>query len=804
MATDPAPHVSSTPRRLWQLPTLLVGVAALVAMWHAGHRLRPSTAERYDRALAALRSSMERWPADVDQVQAALRKLPDGEPPRDKATLVHYLTGSAYVALAEAASSPAAATESWVLARTHLELVPTNELLLPDQKKARYRLARVWYHTPGFDRQKTIEALTQSLLGGDDPSDGYYMLAQLFHDGPTADETKERDSLKNYLKHVSTRADARTLNVARVRLATLHARLGEGEAAIQVLERVGAEAPPEIYASALLQRAGYHQLDKDWAAAAKLWEQVRDMKAATDEQRAESRVHLAEAYVKLGRPGDAEAVVENGMAEGTEGPAILFQRTKLRLQDASAAKDAAIRDLEAAFAGPDIQVIRKLIPVAEARKVCDEAYQKMMKLGDFALAVRAATVFAKVAERGAEHRLLADAYAGWAATTTGDDAREHFRAAAASSEAIGKADTTPTGKGDWLRKAAGFYLKGGERAKALAVLSDLTTRLPDYPEDRAGQAWAEMGDIYLLAGDKSQARLAFQNAAGRPGPAQDRARIRCAALSYDAGPVQGSQTAAAQLEVIVNRPAEGRDPAIHEEAMYLLGEAHLLQSDWTKAADRLKSALLTYPESSRAARAHYQLGQVLRHGAYEAARQIKADRIAIQDIKKVQLERRQPAFKVDELLRLENSIERSQKTYDKQMRGAYDEFRKAEELFPTTPDADPEAVRRTAFWAADCAYWLGEFADGAARCEKLRTQYRDHIEELEAGRDLYRVCIFAAEAARETKDTTAIASWTKRAAEARDQVKQAVSRVPAAEFDDRTDVRKRTYWDGWLAETGPR
>ncbi len=604
MATDPASTTTPTsPRRLWQLPTFLLGIAALVAMWHGGYRLRPSTAERFDRATAALRSSMERWPPDVDQVQAALRRLPDGEPPADKATVVHYLAGSAYVALAEAASSPAAAADSWALAQTHLEAVSTKDLLLPDQKKALYRLARTWYHTPGFDRQKTIEALSHSLLGGDDPSDGYRMLAQLYHDAPTADEVKERDSLKNYLKHVSTRADARTLNDARVRLATLHARLGEGEAARQVLERVGPEAPPEIFAAALLQRASYHQLEKDWSAAAKLWEQVRDMKAATDDQRAEARVHLAEAYVKLGRPADAERAVENGMVKGSEGPAILFQRAKLRLRDPAAANDAAIRDLESAFAGPDHDAVRKLIPVVEARKVCDEAYQKMMKVGEFALAVRAATVYAKVAESGGEHRLLADAQAGWAAATTGDEAREHCRSAAASCEAVSKVDATPIGKGDWLRKAAGFYLKAGERSKALAMLGELTTRLPDYPEDKAGQAWAEMGDIYLTAGDKSQARLAFQNAAGRPGPTQDRARVRCAALSYDAGPVQGALTATSLLDVVINRPPEGRDPAVYEEAVFLLGEAHLLQSDWTKAGDRLQSALTTYPESPRAARA---------------------------------------------------------------------------------------------------------------------------------------------------------------------------------------------------------
>ncbi|HEX3150459.1 MAG TPA: hypothetical protein VHR66_20440 [Gemmataceae bacterium] len=797
MATDPAP-IASPPRRLWQIPTFLVGVAALVAMWHAGHRFRPSTSERFNRASVALRSSLERWPPDVDQVQAALRKLPEGEPPADKATLVHYLVGSAYVALAEAASSPTAAAESWELARTHLEAVSTKDLLLPDQKKARYRLARAWYNTPGFDRQKTVEALSQSLLGGDDPSEGYRMLAQIFRDPPTANEAKERDSLKNFLKHVSTRADARALNEARVRLATLHARLGEGEEARRVLERVGAEAPPEIFAAALLQRAVYCQLEKDWSAAAKFWEQVRDMKGATDEQRAECRVHLAEAYMKLGRPGDAEAVVENGKIDGAEGPAILFQRARLRLNDPAAPKDAAVRDLEAAFASSDVEAIRKVVPVAEARKVCDEAYQKALKAGDHSLAVRAATVYAKVADAGAEHRLLADAHAAWASTIRGDEAREHFRLAAASCEASGKVDATATGKGDWLRKAAGFYLKAGDRAKALAMLGDLTTRLPDYPEDRAGHAWTEMGDIYLTAGDKEQARLAFQNAASRPGPLQDRARVRFAALTPEAG------TASAILEPVVSRPPEGRDAAAYEEAVFLLGEINLLQSDWLKAGDRLQAALTTFPDSPRAARAHHQLGQVLRHTAYDAARQIKADRIAIQDIKKVQQERRQPAFKVDELLRLENSIERSQKTYDKQMRAAYDEFRKAEELFPTTADADPDAVRRAGFWAADCAYWLGEFTDGAARCEKLRTRYRDHVEELEAGRDLYRICIFAAEAAREAKETASIANWTKRAAEAREQVKQAIARVPAAEFDERTDVRKRTYWDGWLAETGPR
>jgi len=143
-----------------------------------------------------------------------------------------------------------------------------------------------------------------------------------------------------------------------------------------------------------------------------------------------------------------------------------------------------------------------------------------------------------------------------------------------------------------------------------------------------------------------------------------------------------------------------------------------------------------------------------------------------------------------------------EKTFQTQMRAAYDEFRKAEALFPGSPDADADTVKRTSFWAADCTFWLGEFADGAARYERLRSMYQGHVEELEAGRDLYRCCVFAAEAARDGKDTVGATAWAKRAGEARGQVQQALARVPATEFDGSAEARRRSYWDGWLAETG--
>ena len=74
-----------------------------------------------------------------------------------------------------------------------------------------------------------------------------------------------------------------------MRLAELHAKLGEPDEAREVLSRVGPEAPADVRAKARLLLAGYYKADGDWSAAAREWEQVRDANGATDDQRAEAR-----------------------------------------------------------------------------------------------------------------------------------------------------------------------------------------------------------------------------------------------------------------------------------------------------------------------------------------------------------------------------------------------------------------------------------------------------------------------------------------------------------------------------------
>jgi len=797
MATEQAP-----PRRLWQLPTFLVGLGSLVALWHHGDRIRPSLSERYEKALMVLRPAVDRWPPDPDQVQGALRKLPDADPPADLEPRVKYLKGSAYVALAEASTSPTEAVEYWALALRNLEESADHDLPIPDQKKLRYRLARTWSHTPGTDPKRTIEALHKYVTAGDDPSEGHRLLAELYRSTTPLNEAGERNALQNFLRHASPRADAKMLNGARLRLAELHAKLGSADEAQKVLERVGAEAPPEMFAAARLRRGGLYWKSEDYAKAAHEWEQVRSMKGATDQQHGESLVRLAEAYVKLGRGNEAEAIVsEMGKPDSVEGRAVTFRQAEVALQDPKGTIESAIAILERAFAGAEPEDIRKLIPPADSQRVCEAAFAKSLMSKEFPLALRVAKAYARVAEKGNHNRLVAEVHLAWAESLAKEsaaspDAIPHYREAAEACVAMAQSDATTVGRVDWSRKAVRSYLDANDTVKAIGLLTDLSVRLSEYPEDRVGEVWTEVGEAFQAAGNTKQAIKAFQNASLHAG--QNRASVKLAALEFESDPVKGGATAIEIISAVFTKKS-GMDVAPLEEARFLLGEIHLVRKEWEQSESTLKSAIETHPNSPRVARARYQYGQVLRHTAYESARKIKTDRAALEQIKAERLTTRQPGLKLDEHIRLVDSLDRTQKKYEEMMRQAYEEFCKAEDLLLASPDtADPAVVRRTSFWAADCAYWLGEFTDCAARCDKLAIRYRGKIEELEAGRDLHRCCTFAIEAARQAKDSEGEAAWAKRAKDAKTKVQDGLLRISSADFDGTTESRRRDYWEKWL------
>ena len=811
MATDPAPFASPvSPKPLWQLPTFVLGLAALYGLWQYGDKLRPSAHERCQRGLEALKGLLDRWPPDADQLQAALRKLPKDDIPAEFADRVHYYTGSAYVALAESTTAAEEATEWWRLAKEHLEAVPEGAKLPDlDTKKLHYRMARVLANTPGAPPRQVVAALKRTVGAGDDTAEGYRLMAEWHRKLSPPDDAGERDSWRDYLKHAPTRADARLLNQARVRVAELHDKLNEPDEARKVLERVGPEAPPEVYAASRLMLAKHLAAAENWAQAAQLLEQVRDMKGAADAQRSHALAQLAEAYARLNRPKDANDILKN-VAPGAK--TAFLKLAEMSLADETAPPEAAVTALENALgmvaAAADYPADGP--PIAEARRICEDVIKKMRSAGQFALADRAVKVYARIAEAGKQHRFAADIQEAWGEEAAKDPARveesrQRFRQAGEACAELAKLEMTAPEAGDWLRKAAAFHLKGEDRTKALAVLGDLVSRIADYPEDRTGQAWAEMGEIYWKAGDKPQAKLAYQNAAGRAGPAQPLARVRYAVLLWETAPNKGGEAVIPMLEGVLAQPdLPSKFKDAHEEALYALGECLLIRQDWVKAEGRLRSALELYPDSPRAIRGRLQFGQCFRAQVSVEARKVEADRATMEKIKAERQASRQPALRVDEQVRLEDRIRASTQRCQELLKQAAEAVRQAEEDLLKAPNAEPELLRRASFYAADCSTWLGDYADSANRYEKLTDRYKGRAEQLEALRDLHRCCRFAAEAAREAKDADGAKKWAARAQTASATLAQSLAKIPDSEFDGSIDVRKRGYWDKWLEQTGAK
>lgn len=815
MATESAPLATPVlPRSLWQLPAFLIGLSMLFGLWNYGDRLRPSVHERYQRSLDGLKLLLDRWPPDADQLQAALRRLPKQETPPEFADRLHYYMGSAYVALAESTASDDEAAAWWKLAKSNLEAIPEGAKLQdPDLKKIKYRLARTWANTPDMPPRQVIEALKKSVGAGDDTAEGYRLLAEFYRKLTPSEEANERNSWRDYLKHAPTRADARLLNQARVRLAELHAKLDEHEEARKVLERVGPEAPPEVFASARLLLVRYLVAEENWVHACELLEQVRDMKGATDSQRTQALSQLAEAYARLNRPGDADAAVKAaGKVSGADGKLAGLKLVELKLNDMMTPREEVVLSLEKSL-GIVTSIAdypEELVPIAEARRICEEVIRKTRSANEFALADRANQVYGRIAENGKHQRIAAELFETWGEEAAKDPARveesrQKFRQAAEACAQVAKLEKSPPEMGDWLRKAASFHVKGDDRSKALAVLSDLVSRINEYPEDRTGQAWAEMGEIYWKAGDKEQAKLAYQNSAGRNGPARALSRVRHAVLVWETSPNKGGDTVIPMLEEVLEQPdlaAKNKDA--HEEALYALGECLLIRQDWLKAEARLRSALQLYPDSPRAIRGRLQFGQCFRAQVSVEARKVEADRSALEKIKTERLSLRQPSHRVDEQIKLEDRIKASTQRCQELLKLAADAVRQAEEDLLKAPMAEPELLRRASFYAADCATWLGDYNDSAERYEKLAERYKNRAEQLEALRDLHRCARFGTDAAREVKDAAGIKRWGAKTRQVYEDLALALTKIPESEFDGSIDVRKRGYWESWLKQNAPR
>ncbi len=799
MAMDTA-SASSSQRNLWQVPLFLLGVGAVLLIVFAGEKLRPSPTDRFNRQVNALRLAYEKNPPSLSAIQSALRGMPVGEPPAPIASRVYFHLGCAYVVLAE--ESPATERgEWWSLARQRFEKVTPTELTETDRPRYIYRLAKAWANSPDITTEKAIDALTNSVRGADDPAEGYRLLHELYLKVTPPDSQKSKESLKNYLKHATTRVDQKELAVARLQLTKMHLADNEHEDARKVLERITNDTPKE-YASSRLMLGKVYLARQEWANAAKVLEEIRNRKEASEIENREVEQELAEAYLKLGRAEEASKIIQTAHKKSGQ---VNFRLLGQLLNDPSTPTAELVQVLEGAM--------RDVSPTGDipdgtfakdAQVLVGDTYRRCREANDFGAALKVARAMSKLSGEVASRELQGDAYQAWAIALTrsgkgSDETRATYRKASEEFIWVASQKKSISEKGELLRRAAGLSLRGDDTSTAIDLLSQVST-LPGYTDEQKGQALLELGEAYRLANKVELAGDAYRAAASLPGPDQAKARAKYAQLLLTRS--DATQNAPAIVKLLTEAlkdPNVLKDPPAREATLFTLGEALFVSRDWTAAEEALKTAIDEKPDSSYAPTSRLYLAKTHWFRAREEAAKIKADQSELDQLLAERKAKKQPTFKIDQEGTLRDRIDSAWVRYEKYCKAVSD-ISKAlvSDLERQASINEPELFRRASFIAADSSFLLGDYTDSADRYAKIAKRYTGRVEQLEALANLYRSCKQAASSYPD------IPEWSKKASTTLDEMKMAYSELPSTEFDDSIDIRKRAYWDRWFLANTPR
>jgi tetratricopeptide (TPR) repeat protein len=795
MATESA---SRTGRQLWQLPTFLIGIAALFAVWQARPYLRPTAAERYARDLNQLRQHLEKAGPDAAAVQSLLRRIESTPAPVPLVAQARFLTGSAYVALGEAGGSPEDVATRWKAAREYLESVAPGDLPVADQQRLPYRLGKAWACTGGVEPSKVIDAISRALQSGDDAAEGLRLLADQYLKLTPPDPKKARDSLREYLSRAS-RADPGALSQARLRLGQLHNQLGELDEARKVLERIGPDAPADVYVAARASLAHSYQSEEDWNQAIRSYEQARDARGASAALRGPIFYQLAVCYLRVNRRADAIAALDQARAgSGPEGTAAAIRLAELQLRDPNAHETAA-KALEAALANitKADQYHNEYLPLNEGRAVYEEAATQYRLSGEFELALRVIRAYAGIAEPGRDQELLIEVHEAWGNALVQqslrddgdrarleDSARQQFRQAAQLLQALVE-KKLPAERGESVKKAAELWVKAGDKAQATKAIKELAPGI-DLPADKAGDEWLAKGEAALAAKDKGEAMQLFEKALQRSGPHLPKARLLLARLLLETRDGPSEEKAIGLLEQNLSPELE-KDKEIHEQSAYALAFALYQKRDWRKAELRFAQALQFYPESEQGTLARYHLGRCYWWMAAQEAVRIQEADTKLADKNLADEPRRQ----------LESVKEGSSKHYRELLMKAREPFQQVEAqllkaaITSLSPD-DALLLTRVSFLAAECAFYLGEYEECVDRYQKLQERYSGKVEFLIAGSQLWQCYSVYLEQPDKARYVLS-------------QMREAFAKMPDTAFDATAEIRKRSFWEKWFeqVEGGP-
>lgn len=626
MATDSAP-ASPPPRRMyWQLPVFAVGVAAAVLAWRyfpppslAGH-------EQVERDRYTLRQALARRPVNVGEVQSLLGSLGDAGTRSGGNADVAFVQGSAYLVLAEQGPADQAA-ENWKRAHALLgECDPDKLADKTDRGRFAFRAAKAAAGAGAGDPATVISQL-DSVPNGEEPGERSRLLAEACLRLPKPDTKRAKTELSAYLSG-PPRGNPEQAARLKLQLADLCAATGEPDKARQWLKEFGDPLPTALQADAKLRLARLALADNDVNEAVKQFQAADGLPNLGATQQAVVRYETGRGLIQLGNPAAGREYL--GKAAESPSPAGVAAAVRLaELSPRDLDPTPGVAHLEAALKGVKSPAdwTNPHVSLADLRAACEAVIQACQTTSKFGPAVRAAEVYAPIAEGGKDRELWADTMTTWAGMPGTTDPADKYKKAA--DEYARLAEARPdAAKAALFQKAAAAYQSAGDTASATAALAKVSG-LPGASTEVQAAVNLQQAVALIAKGEIDGGVKLLSEVANTAGPVGTKATLQLALVYATEGKkllaVKGSEAdgrkrveyAADLLTQLANRTYTTADEQLsHQQALYELGKLQLggavpAVQNVSDAEMRFRRLTSEYPNGEYADRGKMYLGIAL-------------------------------------------------------------------------------------------------------------------------------------------------------------------------------------------------
>jgi tetratricopeptide (TPR) repeat protein len=614
-------------RRLWQVPTFLVGVTLFLGAYQGWLPLGargPDTSFRAD--LATLQNLIGKPNPDAAELRTQLSKVAlslDAYP--ESGPLAHFALGTGYMRLAELAPEANDVAASWTLAKQHFDAVRPE--LLPDPQdgiRLMYRTAKARAAVPNSAlTHAELDTLRRVLLvvpQGETSGDGHRLAAEIAMRLTPPDLGQAKLSYTNFIAEAGLSTPAAVIARTKLKLSDIHRRLGDVDGAKKWLTQIGTEAPADVLPVAKAQLARIRMDEGDYLAARRDWEILLAQPNLPAGLKPNATFHLGMCFLNAKIPDHAAAArrfEEAAKGDGPEGSAAAIRLSEIRLKSDDPATRREVATLLAyavkSIAKPADYPSSPLVPVHETQAAFESAIQVLTTDGAFEQAAATAEAYRTVANAGKDREKRAETFVAWgnALAKTGGDANRKFSAAADDYAALAALRTAETDQADLYRKAAGLYKKAGSLTAAVGVFEKIV-KLPKLTDDVLGPVYVEYAETLVAVNQPEAALRKMQEAMASGGPAATTARYRVARGLIDSRAVGKVQLGVDLMDQIAK--AETVTPAereMHERSLVDVAHAYIQKGEFAEAESRLDKQVKLYPTGVEAGLGKLLLGVCL-------------------------------------------------------------------------------------------------------------------------------------------------------------------------------------------------